>query len=273
MISGIYKSMKGDAAKRTEKLRAYFSDLGNVVVAFSGGVDSGVLAKTAYDALGDKAVAAIIDSPTVDSSELRSAKELADMIGIRLIVIKHDELMNPCFVRNEPDRCYHCKKDILSILQKVATEQGIKTVVEGTNADELLGHRPGYKAVKEAGVHSPLSELGYTKKDIREMASQMKLPNAQKPSMACLSSRIPYGTPITKELLEKVSKAEAIIRAAGVAQLRVRCFDDLAVIEVCEKDYDRVIGDRKRITKELKALGYRRVTMDLEGYSTGSMSL
>jgi pyridinium-3,5-biscarboxylic acid mononucleotide sulfurtransferase len=264
--------MTGEAPKRAEKLRAYFSNLGNALIAFSGGVDSSVLAKAAYDALGDKALAVTIDSPSVDRSELRSAKELAKMIGIPHIVIKHDELSNPCFVRNEPDRCYHCKKEILSILQKAAAERGIKTVVEGTNADELLDHRPGYKAVKEAGVHSPLSELGYAKKDIRKIAAYMKLPNAQKPSMACLSSRIPYGTPITKELLDKISKAEASVRASGVAQLRVRCFDDLAVIEVCDKDYDLIISNRKRITKELKALGFRRVTMDLNGYSTGSMN-
>jgi len=259
-------------SKKAENLKEYFRELEGAAIAFSGGVDSSVLAKTAHDALGKKAVAFTIDSPTVERKELKDAINLAKQIGIRHLVIRHDELKNECFRRNLPDRCYHCKKEMLSVLKKAAVEQGITEVIEGTNAEEILGHRPGYKAVKEVGVRSPLAELGYTKKDIRGIAAFLKLPNAQKPSMACLSSRIPYGTKITKELLEKVSRAEASVRAASVTQLRVRCFDDLAVIEVLEEDYNKVIGDRARITKELKALGFKRVVMDLDGYSTGSMS-
>lgn len=257
---------------KAEKLRAYFEKLGGAAIAFSGGVDSGVLAKTAYDALGDKALAITIDSPTVDRSELQAAIKLAKGIGIRHVIVKHDELKNPCFRRNEPDRCYHCKKEMLSVLKKAAEKEGIKAFVEGTNAEEILGHRPGYKAVKEAEVHSPLAELGYAKKDIREIASYLKLPNAGKPSMACLSSRIPYGTEITTDLLEKVSKAEAVVRKSGVKQLRVRCLDDIAVIEVEYGDYEKIIKDKARISGGLKALGFKRAVLDLDGYSTGSMS-
>jgi len=264
--------MKQAGNKKAEKLKDYFRELESSAIAFSGGVDSGVLAKTAHKALGKKAIAFTIDSPTVDRKELKDAIKLAKQIGIRHLVIRHDELKNECFRRNDPDRCYHCKKEMLAVLKKAASEQGINTVIEGTNADEILGHRPGYKAVKEAGVRSPLAELGYSKKDIREIATFLKLPNAQKPSIACLSSRIPYGTEITKELLDKVSRAEATVRAAGAVQLRVRCFGDLAVIEVLEEDYNKIIRDSSRIAKELKALGFKRVVMDLEGYSTGSMS-
>ena len=259
-------------SKKAENLKEYFRELEGAAIAFSGGVDSSVLAKTAHDALGEKAVAFTIDSPTVDRKELKDAVNLAKQIGIRHLVLRHDELKNECFRRNEPDRCYHCKKEMLLVLKKASAKQGINVVVEGTNAEEILGHRPGYKAIKEAGVRSPLAELGYTKKDIREIAAYLELPNAQKPSMACLSSRIPYGTEITKELLKKVSMSEAAIRTAGVLQLRVRCFDNIAVIEVLEEDYNRIIRDRERIIKELKALGFKRVVMDLDGYSTGSMS-
>jgi uncharacterized protein len=266
--------MPEDAAKRTAKLQSYFSGLKNALIAFSGGVDSSVLAKTAYDALGDNALAVTIDSPTVDASELAAAKKIAKEIGIRHIILKHDELKNPCFARNEPDRCYHCKKEMLSLLKKAAEEQGINAVIEGTNAEEILGHRPGYRAVKEAGVCSPLAELGLGKKEIREMAAYLRLPNAKKPSMACLSSRIPYGTRITADLLDRVSKAEAAVRkeAPGVKQLRVRIIGELAVIEVSSDDFQKIIKNGCAISGKLKALGFKRVVIDLDGYSTGSMS-
>jgi uncharacterized protein len=258
--------------KKVERLRAYFRKLNSVVVAFSGGVDSGVLAKTAYDVLGEKALAVTIDSPTVDRTELSAAKALAKKIGIRHLVVKHNELTNECFRRNQPDRCYHCKKGILSVLKQVAEDKDINSVVEGTNAEEILGHRPGYQAVKEEGVFSPLAELGYKKKDIREIAAYLKLPNADKPSMACLASRIPYGTEVTGELLRRVSEAEAVVRAAGVKQLRVRFLGEVAVVEVLSEDFARVLENRGRIVRGLQALGFKRIVLDLAGYSTGSMS-
>lgn len=263
---------EADTAGRTEKLISYFKGLDNAVVAFSGGVDSSVLAKAAYAALKEKALAVTIDSPTVERIELEQAKTVAKTIGIRLLVIKHDELKNPCFARNGPDRCYHCKKEMLSVLKKAAGNEGFSIIVEGTNAEEILGHRPGYAAVKEEGIRSPLAELGCKKKDIRGIAAYMGLPNADKPSMACLSSRIPYGTKITKELLDRVSEAEALVRSSGVKQLRVRSIGDVAVIEISPEDFEKALFDRARITKDLKALGYKRVVLDLEGYSTGSMS-
>jgi uncharacterized protein len=270
-----YLPMKQAGSKNAEKLKEYFRGLDGAAIAFSGGVDSSVLAKTAHDVLGGNAVALTVDSPAVDGKELEDAKELAKSIGIRHLVIKHDELKNPRFARNEPDRCYHCKKEMLAALKKAAAEQGINTIIEGTNAEEILGHRPGYKAVKEANVCSPLSELGLQKKDIREIAAYLKLPNAKKPSMACLSSRIPYGTRITKELLDRVSKAEAVVReeAAGVKQLRVRSIGELAVIEVSPDDFQKIIKNGSAISCRLKDLGYKRAVLDLDGYSTGSMSI
>lgn len=267
-------NMQDAIESNIQRLHSFFGKLGSALIAYSGGVDSGLLAKTAYDALGEKALAVTVDSPTVDASELAAAKELAKEIGIRHIILRHDELKNPCFARNDPDRCYHCKKELLSVLKKAASDEGIDAVIEGTNAEEILGHRPGYKAIKEAGVYSPLAELGFRKKEIREMAGYLMLPNAQKPSMACLSSRIPYGTRITKELLDRVSKAEAAVRseAPGVKQLRVRSLGELAVIEVLPGDFQMIAEKGRALSDELKALGYKRVVLDLEGYLTGSMS-
>jgi len=264
--------MPGDVKDDTERLLSYFRKFDGVVVAFSGGVDSSVLAKAAYDALGERALAVTVDSPTIEKSELEAAGIIAKNIGIKHLVVKHDELANPCFRSNKPDRCYHCKKEMLAVLKKVACEKGVKAVAEGTNAEEIKGHRPGYKAVKDAGVYSPLAELGFAKKDIREIAAYLKLPNAEKPSMACLASRIPYGTELTKEVLEKVSKTEAVVRSAGVRQLRVRCFGDIAVIEVYLEDYAKVLENRTMISRELKALGFKRAVLDLDGYVAGSMS-
>ena len=264
--------MPENSQEKAEILHSYFRRLGSAVIAFSGGVDSSVLAKAAYDALGSNALAVTIDSPTVDRSELATARKLAKKIGISHLIVKHDELQNPCFRINKPDRCYHCKKEMLCVLKKAAIEKGLKNVIEGTNAEEILGHRPGYRAVKEAGVYSPLADLGFKKKEIREIAAYYKLPNADKPSMACLSSRIPYGTEITKELLDKVSRTEAAVRETGVKQLRVRSIGDIALIEVAPEDFDRIIQEGKNISTKLKALGYKRIVLDLNGYSTGSMS-
>jgi uncharacterized protein len=265
-------NMPKSAAKNAGRLKEYFTDLKSAVIAFSGGVDSSVLAKTAYDALGKKALAVTIDSPTVDKTELACAKKVAKAIGIKHVILKHDEVENEAFRKNEPDRCYHCKKGILGLLKGYAKERGYEYVVEGTNAEEILGHRPGYKAVKEEGTLSPLAQLGLKKKEIRELAEYLKLPNAQKPSTACLASRIPYGTGITQELLEKVAKAEKIVWSIGVKQLRVRCFGDTAVIETLPEDFPKIARNGKKLAEKLKKLGFLRVTLDLEGYSTGSLN-
>jgi len=262
--------MPRDARKKLERLRAYFRKLDGAVVAYSGGVDSSVLAKTAHDILGKKAIAVTVKSQTMDASELAAAKKTAKEIGIRHAVLEY-RVKEKRFWENAKDRCYYCKKEIAGVLKKFAAENGTMPVVEGTNAEDLLGHRPGYRALKEAGILNPYVELGITKKDIRCIASLLCLPNAEKPSAACLVSRIPYGTKITEELLKKVSRAEKIVRSAGVSQIRVRCFCDVAVIEVCPKDYDRVLAAKKGISQGLRRLGFSRVALDLDGYATGRM--
>jgi uncharacterized protein len=263
--------MSKSASKKLNKLKGYFRGLGSAAVAFSGGVDSSILAKAAYDVLGDKAVAVTIVSPTNDPLEIANAKRVAKEIGIKHILVNHSELTNKCFRENKPDRCYHCKKEIIFVLRKTAEKYGIKNVIEGTNAQELTGHRPGYKAVKESKAISPLAELGITKDDVRAIARLMKLSNAEKPSTACLASRIPYGTPITVKLLKKVASAESVIRRLGIKQFRVRCFDDLAVIEVLPDDFGIILENSYDIDSKMNKLGFKRVTLDLAGYSTGSM--
>jgi pyridinium-3,5-biscarboxylic acid mononucleotide sulfurtransferase len=269
-----YISMSEKALRNVQQLRDYFKIHSSALVAYSGGVDSSVLAKTAYDSLGEKALAVTIDSPTIDRTELADAKKIAKHIGIKHVILRDDELENECFRKNEPDRCYHCKKGIIGLMQEYAKGLGIKAVIEGTNAEEVLGHRPGYKAVKESGALSPLAELGFKKQDVREMAEYMGLPNAQKPSMACLASRIPYGTRITKELLDQVSKAEAAVRkeAPRVKQLRIRSIDELAVIEVPSSDFQEILKRGTAISDKLKRLGYKRVVLDLDGYISGRIS-
>jgi uncharacterized protein len=263
--------MSKSANKKLKRLKDYFTDLGSAAVAFSGGVDSSVLAKAAYDSLGDNAIAVTIVSPTNDPLEIANAKRVAKEIGIKHILVKHSELANKCFRENTPLRCYHCKKEIISVLKKTAKKYGINNIIEGTNAEDIRGHRPGYKAVKECNAKTPLAELGITKDDVRAIARLMKLTNAEKPSTACLASRIPYGTPITLKLLKKVSSAESVIRRLGIKQFRVRCFDDLAVIEVLPDDFGIIVENSFEIDLKMKHLGFNRVTLDLAGYSTGSM--
>ena len=263
--------MLRDAEKKLERLRSYFRELDGALVAYSGGVDSSVIAKAAYDALGAKALAVTIISPAADPAELSTARKVAKYIGIKHLVVEHDELEDEDFCANTPDRCYYCKKSILAVLGKIADEKGLSKVVEGTNAGDLAGHRPGFRAVNEAGARSPLADLGYTKEDVRKIAEYLRLPNAKKPSTACLASRIPHGTRITKDLLEKVARAEAVVRKCGVSQLRVRIFGKIAVIEVLPEDFSKITRNGKKLAEKLKKIGFHRVALDLEGYSTGSL--
>lgn len=260
-----------DANQKVSRLVDYFKRQEGVLIAFSGGVDSTVLAKAAQTALGEKAIAVTLDSPLAGPLELKSAEDAAREIGIKHMVVSYDALEDTRFMSNPPDRCYLCKKRMMAKLKDIAASHGIACVAEGTNAEEVLRHRPGYKAVEEAGAITPLADLGYLKADVREMATYMGLSNAKKPSNACLASRIPYGTTITEELLERIAKAETIVRNSGTSQVRVRSYGELAVIEVDSGDNEKVMAQRARIFGEMKALGYKRVALDLEGYSTGSM--
>ena len=255
-----------------EKLVKTINDAESAVVAFSGGVDSTVLAKVAFDALGDKALAVTLDSETIPRRELEEAEKTAEEIGINHVILPHSELVNERFVDNPPDRCFHCKKELSLALKDYAKKKGFKAVLEGTNASELCGHRPGYKALQEEGVLSPLSKAGLTKEEVRKLAHKLGLPNSDKPASACLSSRIPYGQKITAKSLNRVEKAEDAVKDLGIAQVRVRAHGDVARIEVEEGDMDIILVNRKVLAENIRKVGFKYVAVDLLGYRSGSMN-
>ncbi len=244
---------------------------GTALVAFSGGVDSSVLAALAYRALGNKALAVTADAPTLAPGELECAKEVAKEIGINHIVISYDELGEPGFTDNPVDRCYYCKKGLIRELKRIAERHGINTIVEGTNISDLKSHRPGHRAVIEGEVYNPYIEFNVTKEEIREMARELGLSAADKPSMACLSSRFPYGQKITREALKRVGDAEAYLRNNGFKVVRVRDHAGIARIEILPEEMESLLGMRKAVASEFKRLGFTYVTLDLMGFRSGSM--
>ena len=260
--------------KKINELKRILTEMGSVLVAYSGGVDSAFLMKVAYDTLGDKAVGVIASSETYPSSEIDEAIGLAHRIGFRLIEIRTEELQNAEFVRNAPDRCYHCKKELVLKIKEIAASEGLAWVAHGANVDDLGDYRPGQKAAAELGARAPLQEAGFTKAEIREISKNMGLPTWDKPSLACLSSRFPYGTPITQEALVQIDKSENLLRELGFRQVRVRHHDTIARIEVEESELDRLLDAelRSRIAAGFKEFGYLYVTVDIEGYRTGSMN-
>jgi uncharacterized protein len=262
-----------------EALKRFIEDKGKdgVVIAFSGGVDSTTLAAVSHSILRDRAVAVTAQSPTYTPEELKEAKKAAKEIGIRLIVVETNELSDENFSKNPENRCYHCKKALLMRLRQVAEELGFKAVFEGTNFSDLTDHRPGFKAVKEMqNVYSPWVEAEFTKEEIRAVARKMGLSVQNKPPLACLASRIPYHERITAEKLNRIGKAEQIIRRiAGAKQLRVRDHNGLARIEVGRDERSLLcnVEVMDKVASALKKLGFKYVTIDLEGYRTGSMLL
>ncbi|QIB72940.1 ATP-dependent sacrificial sulfur transferase LarE [Halogeometricum borinquense] len=262
-------------AEKAAAARASLEERDGVLIAFSGGVDSSVVAALAHDALGDDAIACTAKSETLPTEELDDARRVADEIGIRHEIVEFSELDNPDFVANDGDRCYHCRTMRLGRMYDAARERGIETVCDGTNAsDPGEGHRPGLRAVEELEVLSPLLTHDISKEEVRSIADSYGLSVADKPSMACLSSRIPTGIEVTEERLSRVEKAERVVRQWGFSQFRVRDHDGLARIEVASEeletalDPDFVTAVRDRLTD----LGFDHVTLDLHGYQTGSVS-
>jgi len=260
---------------KIERLVSILEKMDGVVVAFSGGVDSSFLLKMAKDALPNEDVLAVTAvSKTYTGSELKQAKRFARKLGVKHRIIFTNELKNKNFTKNPIDRCYYCKKELFFKLKEIAKKQDFSYVLDASNMDDAKDYRPGSRAKKEFGIRSPLVEAGFSKYDIRKYSAKLKLETATLPSMACLASRFPYGEKINKKALLKIETAEDFVKRQGIAQVRIRYHGDVARIEVEKEDIKRFVHKRfcDKITKRLKQLGFKYITLDIEGYRTGSLN-
>lgn len=261
--------------EKRDRLFSQLREMRLAVIAYSGGIDSSLLLAAAARVMGQNVLAVTAASETYPPEELAHARSFAAALGVRHRVLSTNELQNDDFASNPPDRCYYCKRELFARLRAIADSEGISDVLDGSNADDLRDYRPGRKAAAESGVRSPLAESGLAKSEVRELARALGIPFWNKPSLACLSSRIPYGTRITVPVLRMVHAAENVLRRAGFRQVRVRHHGDIARIELERDDIPVLTGNPglfDSIARAVKELGYAYVCLDLEGYRTGSMN-
>lgn len=258
--------------EKHRRLKDILREMGSVAIGYSGGVDSTLLTRVAHDVLGPAAVAVIGNSEAFPQGEVRLALDEAARIGVEVVQVATHEIANPLFRVNSPERCYHCKSELFGVLRHVADARGLRHVADGSNADDAGDYRPGMRAAAERGVRSPLREAGMAKADVRALARHLGLANWNKPSFACLSSRFPYGTEITTDLLARVDACERFLRELGLSQFRVRHHDTICRLEVEPDDFGNVLRHRNAVLSRFRELGYVYVALDIEGFRSGKMN-
>ncbi|MDH7597401.1 MAG: ATP-dependent sacrificial sulfur transferase LarE [Methanothrix sp.] len=259
-------------AEKLDLLRKIIASRESMLVSFSGGVDSSLLAAISREVLGERAVAVILDSPLMPRRDIKHAMSVAQRLGMECIAVEHDILHLESVVENSHERCYHCKKSSARVLRSIASSLGIGCVADGVNTTDYSDYRPGIKACDEEGICHPFVDAGISKSDIREIARSLGLDFWNMPSSACLASRIPYGMRINLNTLKRVEQSEDLLKDMGLSQVRVRAHGDLARIEVLQSEIHQVLMQRESIVNELRRLGFVYITLDLEGYRSGSMN-
>lgn len=266
------QALCAQSAERVSQLKAWLASQGSALVAFSGGVDSALVLKFAVDVLGERAVALTAISPSVAPDEADEARALAVRLGARHVLVDSKELDDPRYAANPSNRCYFCKTELYSITDKYRAELGLAVVLDGFNADDKKDHRPGHQAAREHGVFSPLAQANLTKAEVRAWSQRLGLPTWDKPQMACLASRLPYGTQVTVERLKQIGAAEKAVRELGFVNFRVRFHQEVARLEVAAEELPRVFAQREAVNAAIRAQGFTFVALDLEPFRSGRLN-